>query len=869
MRTSIVGRPSVFASRLPPTAALLVILGLAEPPAGCASGLASLELNSYYQPEAVQVAPVEQPWILPLAWRSVSNANHVRARLYLGDTACAALERNGSVVVPYGCATNIIEVYTSLRACGIPPFVTSDTLLHLYHVQFDDILKCVETNEFFPRLATMTTTLLQESLRQKSAYSGDLQEAATRNAAFLAVAARLLGQPAPVPADVATLVDEELALIAAHAGFTPSPIFKYQEDYSQYVPRGHYTRSETLKQFFKAMMWYGRLSFLLKGADTFGPGAEALVSRQDAKVQTLQAVLLTLALDRLQAAGQPIADTWNRIYAVTAFFVGLADDLTPYEYKDAMVRLFGAGVQPEIFLDEQKLFDLKLELASLRSPEIYGGTGNCEVPPDATPEDLDRALDKTKGMRVMGQRFIPDSYMFQRLVVPVVGPFVGSGHPFTMELTQGGPRRCFPRGLDVMAVLGSRLALNILDREGDTAYLDYDRSMNELIRQFDSFDTADWNRNLYWAWLYTLRPLLAPCGSGYPGFMQTRAWQAKQLNTALASWTELRHDTILYAKQSYSPVVTSVPPQPDHGYAEPMPEFYQRLLSLTRMTRTGLDALQVLNALQRNRLLTLEDILLRLRDIAIAELESRTLTDDQYDFLAYFDERLAPLTNGIPGGIDTSTVLVADVHTDGNTARVLEEGVGYVKLLIVAYQLPGGRIVLGAGPVMSYYEFKWPMNDRLTDERWAELLAGQTPPTAPAWTMAFADPVLLPPDDADGDRLADAWECFYWRSTDVVNDRNADFDGDGLTNEQEAVAGTDPTNPASSLRLFATRGSAGGVDLRWPSVVGRTYRVRSSEDLTNWRLVGVPVTASGQTTVLSGASITTNLSRFYRLEVLP
>jgi len=80
--------------------------------------------------------------------------------------------------------------------------VTSDTLLHLYHLQFDDILKCVETNEFFPKLATMSSALLDEALRQWGSFTGDLAEAANRNAAFLAVAKRLLGESPGVPPEV-------------------------------------------------------------------------------------------------------------------------------------------------------------------------------------------------------------------------------------------------------------------------------------------------------------------------------------------------------------------------------------------------------------------------------------------------------------------------------------------------------------------------------------------------------------------------------------------------------------------------------------------------------------------------------------------
>ena len=71
---------------------------------------------------------------------------------------------------------------------------------------------------------------------------------------------------------------------------------------------------------------------------------------------------------------------------------------------------------------------------------------------------------------------------------------------------------------------------------------------------------ADWAQNLYWNWLYTLLPLLEPKGEGWPVFMQNQAWTDKSLNTALGSWAELRHDTILYAKQSETE--KSIPPVP-------------------------------------------------------------------------------------------------------------------------------------------------------------------------------------------------------------------------------------------------------------------------------------------------------------------
>ncbi|MCK4724055.1 MAG: DUF3160 domain-containing protein, partial [Dehalococcoidia bacterium] len=80
----------------------------------------------------------------------------------------------------------------------------------------------------------------------------------------------------------------------------------------------------------------------------------------------------------------------------------------------------------------------------------------------------------------------------------------------------------------------------------------------------------------------------------------------------------------------------------------------------------------------------------------------------------------------------------ADVHTDANPPmQVLEEGVGYVDLILVAYKVPDGRIIVGAGPVLSYYEFKHPISDRLTDEAWQEMLERGDEPERPAWIENF------------------------------------------------------------------------------------------------------------------------------------
>ena len=473
-----------------------------------------------YEPPAVTVAPAVPPYVLPLDPATLANWPSLKNQGLFDVTRIQGLlANNGFGVVPAASGEDMIQPYKTLKMLGIPVLVTADSLLHIYHVQFDETLREVEEREFYPSLLELTRTLAG-TMAVESSDAGRLA------AAYFAVAWKLLDPGADISfAD--PKAQAELRLIDAHGGFEASPLFVYQEDYSQYVPRGHYNRSVTLQRYFRAMMWYGRMAFLLKNSD--------ILPAPNAEWQTLAAAAVADALAR---NGYPV---WERIYTVTSFYVGAADDLTPREYLDALRATAGdlAG------LSDPALFNaLRAYLANLRSPAIYGGTGNCQITAPYDPAKIDDCLDQSKGFRFMGQRFIPDSYMFQNLVGM---DCVGQGQPFTMSPSMAGPVRGFPRGLDAMDLLGSARARAILQADGDTGYRDYETQRQMLADQFAAFSTADWNRNLYWGWLYALQPLLAPVANGYPTFMQTDAWTDRSLHAALASWTELRHDTILYA----------------------------------------------------------------------------------------------------------------------------------------------------------------------------------------------------------------------------------------------------------------------------------------------------------------------------------
>src|SRR5262249_13264285 len=83
--------------------------------------------------------------------------------------------------------------------------------------------------------------------------------------------------------------------------------------------------------------------------------------------------------------------------------------------------------------------------------------------------------------------------------------------------------------------------------------LNYQHNLAATAEVIDEQNASSWDENLYMHWLGTLRELSAPTTDAkYPEVMRTKAWAMRTLNSQLGSWSQLRHDTILYAKQSYT-----------------------------------------------------------------------------------------------------------------------------------------------------------------------------------------------------------------------------------------------------------------------------------------------------------------------------
>ncbi len=637
----------------------------------------------------------------------------------LSDAQKVLLSQNGFVVRaptsdPNRRLTEFYQGYERLRYYEDSKFITTDSIFHVYHLVFDKMLRDLERNYFIETLNELTTTMVAATTAQYQELQGSpLEDAALRNLAFFSIAAQLLGTGDAILPEAQPFVDAELALINNAVGVDISPLWAHpgqpadlvlREDYSQYIPRGHYTRSPELEKYFRAMMWYGRMTYRLKDSQ-----------------ETQRALLITRVLrSTTSPKGNSAISLWQQVYDPTVFIVGKADDLGVYEYGVLSDKVFGEDAPLTSFADQALLATFTELVKQLPPPQVNSMWVWIWQETD----------DVTLGFRFMGQRFTLDQYVFGQLMWRNVG-------------TLDNPRD-LPKALDFFAAQGSETALTILEEMGETEYLNYSTQMAKVQSEVAQLGLDSWTQNLYWSWLYALQPLFEEKGPEYPAFMRTDAWAKKDLQAALSSWTELKHDTILYSKQVMAEMGGGGQPEPPKGYIEPNPEAYARLLALAKMTQEGLQNRNLLDETTKGNLGNLIEELTFLLRIAERELNGETLSEDDYWQINYYGGWLESITIASADSDegmgrmyleDQKSPVVADVATGIN--RVLEEGVGYPTYIFVV--LPDQPYRIGIGVVYTYYEFQVEPGDRMTDETWRALLESPNAPDMPEWTQAFIE----------------------------------------------------------------------------------------------------------------------------------
>jgi hypothetical protein len=614
--------------------------------------------------------------------------------LSLNPGELAALDRNGFVISSRQQFPTFLRGYAAIYMEHLPVYVSADALLEAVHSSYDLILATLEQSILAPQLRELLASMLArvDSIDGSAQTREDLR-------LYLEVAAGLLkGSGAGASSEARSLIEQARAA----QGIATRSLFGVDRmiDFSQFTPRGHYT--DDLQDYFRAMIWLGRIDLRL--IETLPDGTSVFRRSQYEAMLGMQQLLDQRALEQ-----------WSNIDAVVHAFVGESDSMTIPQVTSLVADLGG----PESARSKSD--------AAVAQAISEGGYGQQRIASQLMINDgTMKTLPLDRSFLLFGQRYVPDSHVFSAVVYDRIAD------------------RLLPNPLDAaFAAFGNNQALRLEPELQTVAELP--GALGGVRRLIDDYDAGFWSGNLYNAWSAALRSLSPagdltdPASAGLPRIAGTEAWGRRLLNTQLGSWAELRHDTLLYAKQSYTGIPSCEFPD---AYVEPYPEFFA---ALVRYAERGAALAGVASSNEfLERAITAYFTKLRSTAALLEQMaqQQRTGTAHTPEQLAFINDavRVEQQSAGcttieVPDGwyadlfFDPNKSIeagltVADVHTQpadaaGNiVGNVLHVATGYPRLLTVTIDTCAGPRAY-AGMAYSYHELVKGNFERLNDEQWS------------------------------------------------------------------------------------------------------------------------------------------------------
>ena len=637
-----------------------------------------------------------------------------------------ALGKNGFAIVP-NTNKQLFHVYERNDYHDFPSFVTTDLYLQLYHLYFDCLLRDAEQERLNPAIATFCQEMFKEMTRIKTnSKDSYVQGLAHHNALYFAIGYQLLtGKSLPLPqADRQKAAEEIGHVMAEEPDLSDFIGGDYRHDivfgYNLFRPRGHYTRNDTLRQYFRGMMWLQTVPFCTDKAE-----------------QLEQAVLMAHAI----GSSQRLTQLYNKVSEPITYLMGSPDNVTIMQVYNE-VKKTGLTIE--------KLVNSRSEMQKIRDSIEKIGEVQTRIRPK---------FEYTSHCKInlMPQRYMPDAEVLQEMV----------------DYDSKPTLRDVPKGLDVLAAMGCSAAERILlDEIGENKrWKGYEPMLKKMKQRMGEIN---WQETVATKWMDALKTIQQP-NSKYPYFMLTPQWDKKNLNAALASWAELKHDAILYAKSPYGAECGGGgPPEPIvKGYVEPNIGFWQKAIALLQATEDVLMqyGLQTEKGSQStSRLKEEAEFLLQ---ISQKELAGKQLTEEEYAQIEYIGATFENISLELirepeqwlmdwsdVQGPDKHIAVVADVYTANannnpvENRSVLYEAVGPAYDIYVVVEIDG-YLYLTRGAVFSYREFQQSINDpRMTDEEWQEKLKQKPRLGIPDWMQEITVPLK-------GEEVQDNEEVFY------------------------------------------------------------------------------------------------------------
>lgn len=647
-----------------------------------------------------------------------------------GFQAHAFLERvrrDGMAVSAAARYPNYFLALSDIFHADLPLIFTTDALLHTVYLSYDAILMDLESGMFAATLrGILSASLKRAEENWRDADHVEDVRLMLRTALYLlspgrpraAYGAGPADGPLPAPHSKDPGVRKIVAAIDAEASRS-FPLYGREAavDFTQFKPRGHYAKTWVLVDYFRAMMWLSRADLALN----LSP-AKHRPEGGSARMKKAALVLYDCV------AGSGSLPAWKELEGWINFLVGPADGMGMDGMERLAAALGGGEIRDLVANFDEARFDQAMERAGAGEQAIASQM-RYRMPADKDTLPLICSF--------FPQRFVLDAFTFSETVHPKV------------------PFRLLPSSLEAAFMLGDNGAPSDLENP-QPALLGRLAAQRRL---YDGLSPAAWRSSLYTGWLGFLRQLNAAEANGKaaPAF-RTEAWRMKMRNTQLASWAQLRHNTLLYAKQSYTASYMCDFPR---AYVEPYPDFFA---AVGAYAREGYRIFRPKRQEIGEYFARLADACDHLRAAAERTAQGQELTDDQVNWVRHalrdksamggcapsrwYEGWFRDLHYGYdisPGSIK-SEYTIADIHSkpddDLGPAQVLHAATGPVQLMVMA--LPWrGCISYFVGPVSSFYEVTLTGADmrRMNDQEWTEALGKDDSLTRrPAWTRAFLVP---------------------------------------------------------------------------------------------------------------------------------
>ncbi len=618
------------------------------------------------------------------------------------------LKSDGFIAVSSVSTRSMGDAYRDIWEADLPLLVTTDSILHAWHRSYDVTLERLELSEFSESYLALVVKMRAQLTLLKDSIPVELLPEAKKVDVYLSVAASFLedmsedgrviqtggnwqtDKPAVIPPILATSSEVQEIFDAIYGQSVKRVPYFGQVDFTQFKVRGHYTKGQGLAQYFRAVMWMGRAD---TGFRIVSPSGEVLPDG------VKSAALFSLLANRSDSLSKYI-----KTQEAIDYFVGRANGLSLPQVAQLIEQ---EKVTPSDLADSAKVNSLAERFIAAANPNLVTSQAVFTQGHDTPPPLV---------FQISSQRFVLDSYV----------------HDQTSFDSVAG--RKMVDALDVPAALGSATATRLLKSEMEKYPMV--RQLGSLQKTISELPQDYWRQNIYTRWLDALRTLSAPPeGPATPKLFLSEVWNRKQLQTQLASWAELRRDTILYAAQTYGTASCDFP----DIYVEPYPEFYERMHAMAKNAATRLPDPRFFERFA--------EIMGNLASISRDQLAGKQRGEEDTRFLksvvkkhrvnmvctfvtewtGWYKELFA---DADPFKYEP---VIADVFTDPDSGQVLNVGTTPVQFAIVALETGSGP-TLFLGPISGFRQFA---GQRTTDQEWKESIKRNAIPDAPAWTADF------------------------------------------------------------------------------------------------------------------------------------